>query len=325
MMTAVLCTGYGGPEVLEVAQVPRPLPRDNQILIKIHNTTVTLGDCELRALKLADWIWLPARLAFGITKPRNPVLGMEVAGIVEAVGNKVSRFLPGDRVFGSTSFAMGTYAQYQCVSENAPIVKMPERLAFPEAAGIPTGGLNGLHFLRHAGVRGGEHVAINGAGGSIGCFAIQLAKRMGAIVTAIDAAEKHDLLKSLGADQVVDYRTADFAAQPERYDVIIDVIGKSVFTASLKALKPSGRYVLGNPRFWPMMRGWLGRHEDNKKVLFKPAGEGRAELEELADLVASGAVRVPIDRSFDLRQMREAHAYVESGAKRGIISINVAD
>ncbi len=322
-MKAIRCTRYGPPEVLEPGEMPRPEPKDTEVLIKLHATTVTAGDCELRAFRIAGWIWLPLRIAMGLTKPRNPILGTEAAGEIVGVGSAVTRFKPGDRVFGSSSFRMGTYAQYLCLSEKAAITTIPEGTSYAEAAGIPTGGLNGLHFVRHSRVAAGEHVLINGAAGAIGMFAVQLAKNAGAEVTGVDRSDKLDMLRALGADHVIAYDEEDFTRSGTRYDVIIDVAGTSPFGASVKALKENGRYFLGNPRFWQMMRAVWTSRRGSKKVLFALAGEAVDDLDTLKRMMADGILKVMIDRTMPLEEMVDAHRYVEVGNKKGVLSIAI--
>lgn len=322
-MKAALCERYGPPEVLRIADIDKPAIKDNQVLIHVVNATVTLGDCECRSFKMANWIWIPARIAFGILKPRNPVLGMEVAGEIVETGKDVTRFKPGDRIFGSTSFSMGAYAQFKALGENAPIIPIPEGVSYAEAAGIPTGGLNGLHFVRHAGINAGETVLINGAGGSIGSFALQFAKRVGAEVTAVDRGDKLDMLRNLGADDVIDYKSQDFTALGRQWDVIIDVVGVAPFKGAMNSLTDTGRFFLGNPKFTQMMQGLFASKKDGKRVLFKLAGESRDDLTEIAALVASGDIKVPIDRHFPLEEIAAAHRYVEAGDKKGIVVIDM--
>jgi NADPH:quinone reductase-like Zn-dependent oxidoreductase len=323
-MKAIVCDRYGPPDVLRLADVTKPQPKDNQVLIKVHAATVTQGDCEVRAFRLAGWIWVPARIAIGITRPRQPILGMEVAGEVEAVGRSVTEFAVGDRVFASTGFGMGAYAEYACVPGGGPIARIPDGVSYAEAAGIPTGGLNGLHFVRRCKVQPGEAVLINGAGGAIGSFAVQFAKQAGAEVTAVDRGDKLDMLRALGADHVIDYKQEDFTRNGKRYDVIIDVVGKSPFSRSVAALNEHGRYFLGNPRAWQMLRAVWTTRKDGKTVLFDFALESRDDLNQLMGMVAAGALKVVIDRTYPLEQTAEAHRYVEASNKKGIVVISVA-
>ena len=320
---AVHCTRYGQPDVLELRQVSAAAPKPGQVLIRVHAATVTLGDCEIRAFKLADWIWVPARLAFGITRPRQPVLGMELAGEVVAIGEKVSRFKIGDRVFGSSGFAMGAYADYAAVPETASITTIPSSLTYAQVVGIPTGGFNGLHFVRQCNLKPGEKVLINGAGGSIGMFATQIAKASGAEVTAVDRAGKFEMLRRLGADRLIEFTETDFWATGDRYDAVIDVVGTSPFAPTVAALNHGGRYILGNPRAGQMVQAIAENRRGRVRAMFNLAAEPLADLEWLKQQVADGALQVIVDRTYALEQIREAHAYVESGLKTGIVVIDI--
>lgn len=323
-MRAVHCTRYGPPDVLKLREVAKPVPKAGEILVRVHAATVTLGDCEIRAFKMVSWVWLPARLAIGLTKPRQPVLGMEVAGEVVALGEDVTRFKVGDRVFGPTGFGMGAYADYTLLPQTASVTSIPPGVTYAEAAGIPTGGLNGLHFVRKCAPREGEKVLINGAGGSIGMFATQIAKARGAQVTVVDRASKHQMLRELGADYVIDYEATDFWSTGARYDVIIDVVGLSPFGPSVAALNDGGRYFLGNPHTRQVLRALIENRRGRAKVLFQLAGEPVDDLDWLKQEVADGTLKVIVDRTFPLGDIAAAHRYVESGAKTGIVVIDVS-
>ncbi|GHA20674.1 alcohol dehydrogenase [Devosia pacifica] len=318
------CTSYGPPEVLELREVDKPTPRAGDVVLRVHAATVTLGDCEVRAFKLADWIWLPARLAFGILKPRQPVLGMEIAGVIDSVGADVKRFKPGDRVFGSTGFSMGAYAEFARLPEAASLTAIPEGMSYAEAASIPTGGLNGLHFVRKCQLQPGETILINGAGGAIGMFAVQLAKAAGAQVVAVDKARKHAMLRSLGADHVIDYQAQDYWRGPGRYDAIIDIVGLGPFSQSVAVLNHGGRYVLGNPKTAQMLAAMMENRRKRIRAMFELAGDEVEDLDFLKHQIADGALRVVIDRSFSLEALPEAHRYVEDGDKTGACIIDVS-
>lgn len=263
------------------------------------------------------------RLYIGLRKPtRVKILGQEVAGEIAAVGQDVTRFKEGDRVFAPTFFRFGAYAEYACLSEKYPHFK-PGNMTFEEAATIPTGGMNGVHFLRVANVRAGERVLINGAGGSIGTYAIQIAKAWGAEVTAVDSTEKLAVLRSIGADRVVDYTKGDFTKSGETYDVIIDVVGKSSFSRSVRALRPGGRYMLGNPRLSGIFRGRLVSMTSDKKVIAETASYKAEEYAILIELIEAGKVKAVFDRSYPLEQTAEAHRYVEAGHKKGNVVIKI--
>lgn len=326
-MKAVIWTKYGSPEGLQLGEIETPVPKDNEVLIRIHAATVTAGDCEMRSLKLPLMLGVPVRLYNGLGRPKRiRILGQEMAGEVESVGKDVSSFKPGDRVFGATAFTMGAYAQYICFPEHPTeevLTTMPENLSFQEAAGVPTGGLESLHFLRKANIKPGETVLINGAGGSIGTIGVQLAKHWGATVTAVDRAEKLDMLRSIGADETVDYMTEDFTKAGKTYDVIFDVIGKSPYTRSVRALNPKGRYVLANMKFSQMIRGSFTRRLTGKSVIVGTSERNRDDLDFLKGLIESGAVRPVVDRTFPLEQTADAHRYVETGLKAGNVIITV--
>lgn len=322
-MKAMVWTKYGPPEVLQLQEVAKPTPKDNEVLIKVQAATVTLGDCELRSLKLAFWLRLPLRVYLGIRKPtRVTILGQELAGEVEAVGKDVTRFKPGDPVFSPTMLRLGAYAEYICLPEKYPVLKLAS-LTYEEAATIPTGGINALHFLKVANIQPGEHVLINGAGGSIGTYAVQIAKTLGAEVTAVDSAEKLAMLRAIGADHAIDYAQEDFTQNGQHYDVIVDVVGKSPFGSSVSALQPKGRYILGNPSVSAMIRRRVTPMSAGKQVIVAVAGYKAEDYAMLIALMAAGKIKAIIDRRYALAQTAEAHRYVEEGHKQGNLIITV--
>jgi NADPH:quinone reductase-like Zn-dependent oxidoreductase len=322
-MQAIVWTKYGPPHVLQLRDVEKPTPNEDEVLIKIHAATVTAGDCEVRQLKLPTWIAFPMRVYLGLTKPRRiTILGQELAGEIEAVGQKVTKFKKGDQVFAPSFFRFGAYAQYICLPETYPVLK-PASLTYEEATTIPTGGVNGLHFLRTAHVRPGEKVLINGSGGSIGTYAVQIAKSFGGDVTAVDSTEKLEMLSSIGADHVIDYTREDFTRSDQTYDVIIDVAGKSPFSRSLRRLKPNGRYVLGNASFLNMLRARWTPIDKGKKVIVALATYKAEDYALLNELIEAGKIKPVIDRRYPLKQTAEAHKYVETGRKKGNVVIVV--
>ncbi len=327
-MKAIVWTHYGPPEVLQLQEVAVPTPKDGEVLIKIHATGVTAGDCEMRRLQLPLGLSLPMRLYVGLLRPRRvTILGQELAGKVAAVGRAVTEFAVGDQVMAATGFGFGAYAEYTCLpvadsaGGTATLALKPANLSYAEAATLPVGGLEALHFLRRADVRPGESLLINGAGGSIGTLALQLAKHYGAEVTAVDSTGKLAMLRKLGADHVVDYSQEDFTRRGEVYDIIFDVVGKSPFSRSLQVLKPHGRYLLGNPRVATMVRGWWATKTSDKQVIFATSDSRSGDLLLLAELAAAGTIKPVIDRTYPLAQAAAAHRYVETGQKAGSVAL----
>ena len=323
-MNAMVWTKYGAPDVLQLKQVETPVPKDNEVLIKIMATTVLIGDCELRQLDFSPVVSIPLRIFLGFNRPRRvTILGQELAGVIEATGSQVTNFTKGDPVIAATFLRLGTYAEYICLPASYTAVK-PSSLPYEEAATIPTGGIYGLHLVRKAAIHAGEKLLINGAGGSIGTYAIQIAKLQGAEVTAVDSAGKLDMLRSIGADHVIDYALKDFSRSSVTYDAIIDVIGKSSFSRSLQRLAKNGRYVLGNPNVYARLRGGWFRNSDGKQVILGEP-ENRAEAYAfLSGLVEAGKIKPVIDRCYTLEQLPEAHRYVETGQKKGNVVITVS-
>ena len=321
-MKAIVCTKYGPPDVLQLKEVERPTPKDNEVLVRVCAATVTAGDCELRGFKLPTWLWLPARMGFGFTGPRKGILGQELAGEVEETGRDVGLFKKGDQVFACTGLGLGAYAEYKVLPEGGAMAIKPANMTYEEAAAVPIGGLEALHFIKKANIQFGQKILINGAGGSIGTFAVQLAKHYGAEVTGVDGAGKLDMLRSIGADRVIDYTKEDFTKSGETYDVIFDVVGKSPFSGSVRSLSQNGRYLLGNPGVSSMLRGrWTSR--GSKKVIFGAARQRTEDLVFLRELIEAGKIRSVIDRRYPLEQTAEAHRYVDTGQKKGNVVITV--
>ena len=249
---------------------------------------------------------------------------MELAGEVESVGQDVQGFRPGDQVFAATGLEFGAYAEYTCLPGNGPLAIKPANMTFAEAAAAPLGGLEALHFLSAGGVRSGQRVAINGAGGSIGTFAVQIAKAFGAEVTAVDSTGKLDMLRSIGADHVIDYTQEDFTRNGQTYDVILDVVGKVPFSRAIKSLKPDGQFLVANPGLSHLLRGpWTGM-TSGKKVITATSTHSAENLVFLREMIEAGQIKAVIDRRYPLEQAAEAHRYVESGQKKGDVVITVA-
>ncbi len=333
-MKAVVWTKYGPPDVLQLKEVEKPTPKDNEILIKIHATTVTSGDCEQRDLKLSFLYRLLLRLYIGVRRPtRITILGMELSGEIESIGKDVTRFKEGDHIFAATGFIdMGAYAEYICLPEktvegdnsrNSQVALKPTNMTHEEAAPVPVGGLEALNFLRKGNVQSGQTVLINGAGGTIGTYAIQLAKYFGAEVTAVESTEKLDMLRSLGADQVIDYTKEDFTKTGETYDFIVDVVSKSSFLGSLKSLKENGTYLIANPKLSQRIRKRKVSKKSNKTVVFGSTYPKTEDLLFLKELIETEKLKSVIDRRYPLEQIVEAHEYVESGDKKGHVVITI--
>jgi NADPH:quinone reductase-like Zn-dependent oxidoreductase len=323
-MKAIIWTRYGPPDGLQLQDLPKPTPKANEVLIKIYAATVTAGDCEMRRLDLPFGFGPIIRLFNGIRRPKRiKILGQELAGEVESVGEDVSGFKVGDEVFASTDFFMGGYAQYKCLPEDGMVALKPKDMTFEEAATVPLGGLNALHFLRKGNVQEGHRVLINGSGGSIGTMAVQLAKHFGAEVTAVDSGPKLDILRSLGADSVIDYTREDFTKSGERFDIIIDVVGKAPIFRSMKLLNDDGIFVLGNLTFSKIIGGKWSSWRSRRKLERESSDYKSEDLNYLKELIEDGAIRSVIDRRYPMEEIVEAHRYIETGQKIGNVVIVV--
>jgi NADPH:quinone reductase-like Zn-dependent oxidoreductase len=325
-MKAMVWTRFGPPDVLQLQEVAKPTPRDHEVLVRIYATTVTAGECELRSLKIPLAFRLPLRIYMGLIRPRPIILGQELAGEIEAVGKEVTQFRQGDQIFAWTGFGLGAYAEYKCLPEDGVLAIKPSNMTYEEAATLPVGALEAVYFLRRGNIRSGQKVLIYGAGGSIGTFAIQIAKYFGAEVTGVDSTGKLDMLRSIGADQVIDYTQEDFTKNDETYDVIFDVVGKSSFSHSVRSLTLNGRYLLGNPRLSQRVRGrWISRRSSKKVIPWaaRAAGEYAEDFIFLKELIEAGKIQSVIDRCYPLGQTAEAHRYVETGHKKGNVVITV--
>jgi NADPH:quinone reductase-like Zn-dependent oxidoreductase len=324
-MKAMVCTAYGSADVLQLQEVEKPTPEHDQVLIKVFATTVNIGDCRVRSFDVPPPFWIPYRIQLGLGKLRQPILGAVVAGEVEAVGKEVKRFRQGDQVYGMDIDGRGAHAEYMCRSEEGALARKPANMTYEEAAAIPHGTLTALTFLREKGkVQSGQRVLINGASGAVGTAAVQLARHFGAEVTGVCSTTNLELVKSLGADKVIDYRTEDFTKSGQTYDIIFDAVGKSSFSRCRDSLEPSGIYLATDPKLtvvlsmlWTLMIG-------AKKAIWALGPERAEDLEYLTELIEAGKLRAVIDRRYRLEQIAEAHRYVESGHAKGNVVITVA-
>jgi NADPH:quinone reductase-like Zn-dependent oxidoreductase len=322
-MKAYVCRRYGGPEVVELVDVQKPVPKDNGVLIRIHATTVTSGDWRVRTLAMPKGFGPIARLALGVTRPRQPILGTELAGVIETVGKDVTRFRPGDAVFAFPGGKMGCHAQYRVVAEDGPVAQKPENLSFEEAASLSFGGSTALHFLRKADIKAGDKVLVIGASGAVGTAMVQLAKHFGAEVTGVTSTGNLDLVRSLGAGRVIDYTKKDFAKRGETYDIIADTVGATSFAHCKAALKDGGKLLAIAGGLPDILAALRTRMTGGRKVIAGPADERPEDVRQLAELAEAGVLRPVIDRRYDFAQMAEAHAYVETGRKRGSVVVSV--
>jgi NADPH:quinone reductase-like Zn-dependent oxidoreductase len=329
MMKAIVWTKYGSPDGLQLREVEKPTPKDNEVLIKIHAATAATPDTEFRRLKLPLLFAIPLRLYIGFIKPtRITILGTEFAGEIESAGKDVTRYKPGDQVFGYTGLGMGTYAEYMCLAEKSSGIagvmgKKPVNMSYEEAAAVPFGGLEALHSLGKIDIQRGQKVLIVGAGGSIGTWTVQLAKLYGAEVTGVDHTEKLDMLRSIGTDHVIDYTQEDFTKNGKTYDVILDTIGKSPFSGSLRSLNENGTYLNANPGVFGGVRWRWASKKSSKKVIPWTAGYTTDNLLALKELIEAGKIKSIIDRRYPLEQTSEAHRYVDQGHKKGNVIIEI--
>lgn len=323
-MKAIAYSHYGPPEVLKSVDLPKPVPKPREVLVRVHASSVTAGDYRARSLDMPPGFGLVGRLVFGLCRPRRQVLGTEFAGVVEAVGSEVTRFAPGDRVFAYPGAAFGGYADYAVIAETAAIAHVPDNLALDEAVAISFGGATALNFLKDkAGIKPDDRVLVIGASGGVGSAAVQLAKAFGAHVTATASTGKLDMVRELGADAVIDHSRDDPAAAQNAYDIILDTSGTATYARHGAALRPGGRLLLVSANLWQHISTLLARKTDGRKASGGYAPERAEDLRFLAGLAAQGRFKPYVDRRFPLDQAAGAHAYFESGEKKGNVVITV--
>jgi len=328
LMKAVIWTKYGSPDGLQIQEVVKPSPKENEVLVKIHASAVSRADTEFRRLKIPFPFSLPLRLYLGVFKPtRVKILGTEFAGEIVEIGNQVAGYQVGDKVYGYTGLGMRTYAEYLCISETPSemtgvMSKMPTNIRYEEAAAVPFGGLEALHSFDRVEVKQGDKVLIVGAGGSIGTYSVQFAKLYGADITVVDRSSKFEMLRSLGVNHVIDYTQEDFTKNGKKYDVILDSIGGSPFWGSVQSLSENGTYLNVNPKVSHMLQmNWV--KDGNKRLLIWEAGYSTENLLRLKDLIEAGKIKPVIDKVYPLEQIVEAHRFVDSEEKKGNVVISV--
>jgi NADPH:quinone reductase-like Zn-dependent oxidoreductase len=325
-MKAITYHRYGPPEVLQVEQVNKPIVGDHDVLVKVWAAEATKSDCEMRCFQFAvKWFWLPLRLAVGISKPRRKILGGYFAGEIASVGASVTDYSVGDQVFGAAGLKFGAYGEYVGLPANSTVVAKPGNMSFEEAAAVPLGGLNALHFMRKARIQLGEKVLINGAGGSIGAHAVQIAKSLGAHVTAVDSTLKEGMLRRIGADDFIDYEKQDFAASSQSFDVILDMVAGSSYSACINTLNPCGRYLMANPSLVDMVCSAFTNRFTNKVVSFAFARESREELTVLREMIERGEVLSIVDKVYQMDQAADAHRRVETEQRCGAVVIAISN
>ncbi len=322
-MKVVRWSAYGPPEVLEIVELEKPVPGSREVLIRVEATTVTAGDCEMRRMDFPFYFRVPMKLWLGFRRPRQPAVpGTEFSGVIESVGQGVTRYSIGERVFGSSGVSFGTNAEYICLKEDADMALIPAGIGFKEAAPIPFGGRDSLHFLKKAALKRGAKILIIGAGGSIGTFAVQIAKEHGLEVTAVDRRDKLDMLRLLGADHVVDYEREEYIQPGIQYDAVLDIVCRQSVLKTARVLKRGGWLLMANPILLQLLRALVLRTVAGKRVFSQVSNGSAEELRYLGALAEEGKLRSVIDREFSLQEITAAHRYVETGAKKGNVVIS---
>jgi NADPH:quinone reductase-like Zn-dependent oxidoreductase len=322
-MKAIVCIKYGPPEVLQLKEVEKPVPRDNEVLVKIHAASVHIGDMRLRSFTVPPLFRLPFRISMGFRGPRKKILGEEFAGEIEAVGKAVELFKEGDQVFGDTGAVLGAYAEYVCLPEKGILATKPTGVTYEEAAAGPVSTLAALYYLRRGGIQRGQKILIHGASGALGTAAVQLAKYFGAEVTGVCSTVNLEMVKSIGADKVIDYTKEDFTKNRQTYDIIFDAVGKRSFSQCKGSLKRGGVYLLSVPTLALLLQMLWTSMIGNKKAILGVPKSSTEDLNFLKELIEAGKIKPVIDRTYPLEQIAEAHRYVDTGHKKGNVVITV--
>ena len=331
-MKAIVYSQYGSPDVLQLQEVEKPQPKADQVLIRVHATSVNFGDTNARNYKaispsqfnMAFPIWLMAKISFGLTQPKVTILGNEFAGEIEVVGGDVTKFKPGDQVFGYVGEKMGAYAEYLCMPANGVLASKPANVTIKEAAVVPYGALMALPLLRKANIKPGHKVLINGASGGIGSAALQIAKYFGAEVTGVCSTSKLDFVKTLGADKVIDYTKEDFTQNGETYDLIFDILGRSSISRCKGSLTPNGIHLFASFKTKKLLQMLWTSKSSGQKVICALSSASVEDLNTIKELVEAGKIRAFVDKCYPLEHIAEAHRYVENGQKSGGIAISVS-
>lgn len=323
-MKAVVCTKYGAPEVLQIKDVKKPIPKENELLVKVHATTVSAADYRARSFDVPVSFWLPAKLALGFKRPRKAILGMELSGKIEAIGENVTTFKKGDKVFAATLQSFGAYAEYVCLAEDGPIAIKPSVLTYEQAAAIPIGARTAFHYLNTiAEIKPEQKVLVYGASGSVGTYAIQLAKYFGAEVTGVCSTTNLEMVKKLGADRVIDYTKSNYSEALETYDIIFVTVDKCAFSTCKKALHKNGTYLnIGRP-MPSFQMFWTSLTSNIKVVVGKNVPETKRVLYILKNIIEQGKLKPVIDRNYPLDEIVEAHRYADKGHKKGNVVITI--
>lgn len=326
-MKAIIAEKYGPPEIFQLKEIEKPIPKNNEVLIKIYATTVTAGDCVRRSGKFPPFFWLPTRMMFGLRKPRKTIPGGTFAGEIESVGKNVSKFKKGDKVYGEAGLGMGACAEYICLPEEPLLAKKPSNISYKEAAGIPDGAATSLYFLRKANIQKGQEILINGASGGNGTYAVQIAKYFGAEVTGVCSTKNIELVKTLGADMVIDYTQEDFTKNDKKYDIIYDPVGKTSFTQCKESLKEEGYFVTTVPTLKIILQMMGNSIRGKKKVISgMPSNKDFSEcLIYLNEIIKKGKIKTIIDKEYPLEKIADAHKYVEKGHKKGNVVLIVKE